>query len=57
MEVVHGLFMIGVHLQGTASLIENELVARRIDDFVMDLDEFIRALRSYMVDLASPGGL
>jgi len=53
-EVVQQIFASGLSLQGTADLIADVQVRRRIDAIVGDLDRVVRTVRGAVFDLGDP---
>jgi signal transduction histidine kinase len=49
--VIQSLFAVGMGLQGTAALAQDEELERRIDDAVAEIDRSIRDLRNYIFGL------
>jgi signal transduction histidine kinase len=49
--VIQSLFAVGMGLQGTAALAQDEEIGRRIDDAVAEIDRSIRDLRNYIFGL------
>ncbi len=49
--VIQSLFAVGMGLQGTAALAQDEEIGRRIDDAVTEIDRSIRDLRNYIFGL------
>jgi signal transduction histidine kinase len=49
--VIQSLFAVGMGLQGTAALANDEEIGRRIDDAVTEIDRSIRDLRNYIFGL------
>ena len=49
--VIQSLFAVGMGLQGTAALAQDEEIGRRVDDAVTEIDRSIRDLRNYICGL------
>jgi signal transduction histidine kinase len=49
--VIQSLFAVGMGLQGTAALAQDEEIGRRVDDAVTEIDRSIRDLRNYIFGL------
>ena len=49
--VIQSLFAVGMGLQGTAALAQDQEIGRRIDDAVTEIDRSIRDLRNYIFGL------
>jgi signal transduction histidine kinase len=49
--VIQSLFAVGMGLQGTAALAQDEEIGRRVDDAVSEIDRSIRDLRNYIFGL------
>ncbi len=49
--VIQSLFAVGMGLQGTAALAQDQEIGRRIDDAVAEIDRSIRDLRNYIFGL------
>jgi hypothetical protein len=51
LEMIHSLFAVGIQLQATAALTDDDLVANRLGQAIAQLDRCIAGLRGHLVTL------
>jgi len=53
LEMIHALFAVGIQLQATAALTDDQLIAKRLGQAITQLDQCITGLRGHLVSLGA----